>query len=145
MIPGSTRDDGTFRWGEHARVVKRPPRTDGFGGSNTDPRRNDDVERWECTECGFTAQAARGLGPVFSTRRCPPREGDHADVGDTPPACDPTRLDDDLEDLARRLATETDVSAAEVAGHVRKLDEFSVPPEEIERSLRLRFDDGGEA
>ena len=141
-MPGSTRDDGTFRWGEHARVVKRPPRTDGFDEPNADPRRNDDVERWECLDCGLTVQAARGLGPTFSTKRCPPRERDHAD---TPPACDPALLDDDLEDLARRLATGADVSAAAVAGRVRKLDEFSVPPEEIERSLRRRLADGGGA
>jgi hypothetical protein len=137
-------DDGTFSWGEHARVVKRPPRTAGFDAPNADPRRNDDVERWECADCGLTVQAAQGLGLIFSTKRCPPRERD-PDLGDTPPACDPARLDDDLEDLARRLATETDASAAEVAGRVRKLDEFCVPPGEIERSLRRRLVDGGEA
>ena len=141
-IPGQEDDDGTFYWGDHSRIVKRPPRTAGFDEPNQDPTQNDDVERWECLDCGLTVQGSR-LGPTFSSRRCPPRARDRR--GDTPPACDPARLDDDLEVMARRIAVDADASAAEVAGRVRKLADHAVPADEIERALRQRFVGRGEA
>lgn len=82
MIPGSTRDDGTFRWGEHTRVVKRPPRTDGFDEPNVDPRQNDGVERWECLDCGLTVQADRGLGTGSFSKQCPPERFDRTEQED---------------------------------------------------------------
>jgi hypothetical protein len=148
--PGEKKDDGTFYWGDHGRVVRRPPRRDGHGRPNTDPEQNSDVERWECLDCGLTTQADRGLGVTFSSRDCPPELPDHGDASDSPgnsgtAPCDPAELDDDLEGLARRLAADADIPAGEVAGRVQNLDEFHIPAEEIERTLQkvLANDDGG--
>jgi Zn ribbon nucleic-acid-binding protein len=73
-IPGEKNDDKTFYWGNHRRVVKRPPRTD-VEADTADPRQHDDVERWECLDCGFTAQGGP-LGVTFSSRECPPEVGE---------------------------------------------------------------------
>jgi hypothetical protein len=133
------RDDQTFRWAGHERVVKRPPRTDDVP-DDADPQKTDGVERWECLDCGLAVQGLY-LGATLSSRDCPP------DIGHskTPaPPCDPTILDQDLEDLARRLATDADASVAEVAGRVRRFDELRVPLVEIERALRASLVAGGE-
>lgn len=81
ILPGEKKDDKTFHWGDHARVVERPPRRDGFDSPNTDPEQNNNVERWECLDCGLTTQADRGLGVVFSSRSCPPFTEESNDGG----------------------------------------------------------------